>query len=378
MNETFLSWLSRNVKEDHTQSRQRQLRLPDPHLLAFCDNDYLGLSRHPALLSAAVASLSDEARLGAGAARLISGHHPAHQELEHSLAAYKQTQAALVFPTGYAAATGCLPALLEAGDTVILDKLAHACLIDGAKLSGARFRVFPHNDLNALENLLKAYQNESGKRLIVVESLYSMDGDFAPLPELVTLKERFGACLMVDEAHASGLYGSQGRGLVAELGLTERVEVQMGTLSKAVGCSGGFIAGSADLIQLLLNRARSFLFTTGTPPLLAAAASAALQIIQSEEGAQLRKKLFSNIDQFHSSDLPPAFRVQKRNSPIIPLHIGPEDQALQHSLRLQEQGFLLPAIRHPTVARGSARLRLTLNSTHDAAEIQRLIQALHN
>ncbi len=358
---SFQEALRQLLQEDQDSLRTRELRVPPHDLIRFCDNDYLGLASHPALRTAAMACLQEEPSLGARAARLISGTTGLHARLEQDLATFKETEAALLFPNGYAAALGAITGVIGTDDVVILDKLAHACLIDGARLSGAKLRVFAHNDPGHLEEILQEIRRHSPSTriLIVIESLYSMDGDFAPLAEIVGLKEKYDAWLMVDEAHSTGILGPKGKGLCLQSGLSSQVEIQMGTLSKAVGVSGGFITGRRELIQLLTNRARSFLFTTAQPALLAAAASASLKILQSEEGEQRRLSMFSNIALFHR-----LVKCGNPRSPIFPIPVGDEGTALKLSKRLEETGFLVPAIRFPTVAKGHARLRVTLNSHH--------------
>lgn len=370
---SFDEALRQHLQEDLHNNRTRKLRVPGSALIRFCDNDYLSLASHPALKQAALKTLQNSSSLGTKAARLISGTTEAHLQLEQDLASFKECESSLLFPSGYAAALGALSTVIGPDDTVILDKLAHACLIDGAKLSGARLRAFAHNDLNHLEDILKeARQHSPSSRiLIVIESLYSMDGDLAPLAEIVRLKENYNAWLMVDEAHSTGILGTKGKGLCFQLGLSSRVEIQMGTLSKAVGVSGGFIAGSQSLIQLLTNRARSFLFTTAQPALLAAAASASLRIIQADEGEQRRQTLFHHVSLFH--DL---VRCGSPASPIFPVPVGDECQALEYSQKLEKSGFLVPAIRFPTVAKGQARLRVTLNSIHTSDQITGLANTL--
>ncbi len=358
---SFQEALRQQLQEDQDSLRTRELRVPPADLIRFCDNDYLGLASHPALRTAAMACLQEEPSLGARAARLISGTTGLHARLEQDLATFKETEAALLFPNGYAAALGAIAGVIGTDDVVILDKLAHACLIDGARLSGAKLRVFAHNDPGHLEEILQEIRRHSPSTriLIVIESLYSMDGDFAPLAEIVGLKEKYDAWLMVDEAHSTGILGPKGKGLCLQSGLSSQVEIQMGTLSKAVGVSGGFITGRRELIQLLTNRARSFLFTTAQPAVLAAAASASLKILQSEEGEQRRLSMFSNIALFHR-----LVKCGNPRSPIFPIPVGDEGTALKLSKQLEENGFLVPAIRFPTVAKGHARLRVTLNSHH--------------
>ena len=314
---------------------------------------------------------------GTGASRLITGTLAIHSELETRLAGFKQTPAALTFESGYAAALGTIPALFGQGDVIILDKLAHASLIDGARLSGAEIRVYPHNRLERLEELLNwARQKRRGAEvLIVTESIFSMDGDSCPLTEIVDLKDEFGAVLLLDEAHATGVIGPNGAGLAAASGLIGRVDIHLGTLSKAVGSSGGFIAGSADLIDVLINRARTFIYSTAPPPAAIAAAIVGLDIIASENGDQLRKALWRNHAELTvnlKQSSPEATR-----SAIVPVVVGLEEQALSLSEQLAERGFLVPAVRFPTVPRASARLRVTLSAAHQMQEVVDLRDAIN-
>ncbi len=335
-------------------------------LLNFSSNDYLGSANHPRLREAATVALKKYGT-GSGAARLICGNLKVHEELESATARFKGTEAALSFSSGYATALGVIPAVVGKGDTVILDKLSHACLIDGARLSGATVRVFPHGDLNYLEKLL---QKSEGKRLIVTESIFSMDGDAAPLKELVTLKERYGAWLMVDEAHATGIFGKRHAGCAEAAGLSNRIELQMGTYSKALGSAGGYVAGSRTLIDYLVHRARSFIYSTGPSPVVAAASLAAIQWLGTEEGRARVKKLWENVRSFEKLS---GFRSA---SPIFPIPMGGEVRALEAAKELEESGILAVAIRYPTVPRGKARLRVTLTAAHEKAQIKLLSNAL--
>jgi len=352
-------------------------------LLNFSSNDYLGLANHPALKEAAVCA-AKKFGAGAGASRLVCGSLAVHHELEEALAAFKGAEAALTFSTGHAAALGAITALLDRGDLLILDKLVHACIVDAAKLSGAKLRVFRHNDLNDLEAKLKwaAKQRSavSGQRpartLIVTESVFSMDGDLAPLRDLVELKERFGAWLMVDEAHATGLFGKRRSGLVEEFGLTGRVEIQMATLGKAVGAAGGAICGSRNLIDLLVNRARSFIFSTAPVPAAAAAASAGLKVIESSEGEARRERLWLLVEQLKRVLIEASFPPPAVRAPIIPVAMGAEARAMRFAESLRKAGVFVPAIRYPTVARGAARLRFTVSAEHTAEDLAALAKAL--
>ncbi len=372
--------LHRKLREIGT-AQGPEVRIVGQQLVNFSSNDYLGLANDPMLREAATAAIA-EFGVGAGASRLISGTQSPHARLEAALAKWKGTQAALAFSSGYAAAVGTVPALVGKQDVVILDKLCHASLIDGAKLSGATIRVFPHNHLGKLESHLDWAQREhpDSRVLIVTESVFSMDGDRVPLRALVGLKKRFRALLLLDEAHAIGVIGANGRGLAAEENLENEIDVQMGTLSKALGGSGGYICGSRSLIEWLVNRARSFIFSTAPPPALAAAALAAVQFLNSEAGEHRRVLLWQRIGMFRRalfkiSPTDPA--ITENGSAIHPIIVGDEQAAIDLSRALQTEGLLVPAIRYPTVARGSARLRITLTAAHEEPQIRALVSALN-
>jgi len=366
-----------------------RLQLAGQSLLNFSANDYLGLAGHPVLRAAAIRAI-ERYGVGSGASRLVCGSMTPFHELEEALAAFKGTEAALTFATGYAAATGTIGALLGRSDIIILDKLVHASIVDAARASGVTLRVFAHNDLNDLADILQWADSKRGAAtdklqiLIVTESIFSMDGDAAPLREMVALKEKHGAWLMVDEAHGTGLYGAHQRGRAEELGVSDRIEIQMGTLGKALGASGGFICGSRSLVDYLVNRARSFIFSTAPLPAAAAAAGAALQLIQSPEGQARRKALFQRVAELGSAlanghaetHQEPPGPSNQIPSAIIPFIIGEETAALGAAQTLRDQGFFIPAIRYPTVARGQARLRITLSADHKAEEVRQLVTAL--
>jgi 8-amino-7-oxononanoate synthase len=360
--------------------------------LNFSSNDYLGLANEPALKEAAIEAIR-RFGAGAGASRLICGSLGPHHELDEALAAFKGTQAALAFSSGYAAVTGMIGALLDSNDVIVLDKLVHASIVDAARLCGAKVRVFGHNNLNDLEKILRwadsrhaapaVVQTERKPRtLIVTESVFSMDGDHAPLREMVGLKEQFGAWLMVDEAHATGLYGSARRGLAEELGVAQKIEIQMGTLGKALGSSGGYICGPRSLIEYLINRARPFVFSTAPVPAAAAAAAAGVRFVQSAAGEQRRRQLWSNVEAFNRRAEPEnkSGGTERRHKPsaIIPIMIGEETRALKIAAALRDQGIFIPAIRYPTVGHGQARLRVTLSAAHEASDIAQLRAALQS
>jgi 8-amino-7-oxononanoate synthase len=353
------------------------VRVHDRFLVNFASNDYLGLSQHPSVRAAAKAAI-DQFGAGAGASRLVTGTQLPHTSAERAIAALKGVESAVLFSSGYTAALGAMTSLVSPGDVVILDKLSHACLIDGARLSGAAVRVFPHNDIAKLRRHLEWARRTypSGRTLIATESIFSMDGTFGKLTEMTELKSEYGALLMVDEAHATGVTGPQGAGCIAALGLTNQIDVQMGTLSKACGTSGGFVCGSGSLIQFLVNKARSFIYSTGLPPSSAAAALAALEIIRGSEGEALRCRLSSNIRLLDECLNQNTNRITGPISPIFPVIIGDEKKALLLAEALYGCGFLAPAIRYPTVARGSARIRVALSSSHSSAQICALSEAI--
>jgi 8-amino-7-oxononanoate synthase len=356
-------------------------------LLNFSSNDYLGLANNPILKTAAGQAL-DRFGVGSGASRLVCGSLAPHHLLEETLAAFKGTEAALVFSSGYATALGSIGALLEKQDVIVLDKRVHACLVDAARLSGAKLRVFAHNDPASLEKILRwadtrrLEPSQSGgaarkKRvLIVTESVFSMDGDLAPLRELVALKEKYGAWLMLDEAHATGLFGEKRRGLAEALALADRVEVQMGTLGKALGTAGGYICGSRALADFLVNRARSFIFSTAPAPAMATAAVAAIGLVQTKEGEMRRCRVWDLVNRLKTGLMRGLGLVPPTQSTIIPLVVGGEAQAVGLARALQTAGIFVPAIRYPTVARGTARLRLTLTAAHRESDVDRLLDVL--
>ncbi len=336
--------------------------------LNFSSNDYLGLATDEGLKEAYQKHIG-RLGVGSGASRLVCGTMAAHLELEEKIADLKRAGAALTFSSGFAAATGTLPALCGKHDILILDKLCHASLIDGARLSGATMRVFPHNDLDRLESHLQWAARQvaaDGRVVVVTESVFSMDGDLASLAEIVELKDRCGALLLVDEAHAFGVLGPQGRGLAAALGVESRVDLQMGTFSKAVGLSGGYLCGSRAMVDLLINRARSFIYSTSPSPALAATVNEALDLVCGERGETLRADLLARRASF----------APDTTSAIVPVIIGENEAALAASADLLEKGFLVPAIRYPTVPKGSARLRVTLSAAHRPDDVIALKSAL--
>jgi 8-amino-7-oxononanoate synthase len=381
------------IREQGLYRELRRINSPQlPHtqvdnktLLNFSSNDYLGLANHPLLKDAATRGI-ERYGAGSGASRLVCGSLAPHHELEQAIALFKGTEAAITFSSGYAAALGVICALIDAHDVIAIDKRVHASIVDAARLCGADLRVFAHNDLNGLAKILRWADHRntalSSKRrprtLIVTESVFSMDGDFALLRDLVDLKEKHGAWLMVDEAHATGLYGDKRRGLAEEFGVGDRIEVQMGTLGKALGAAGGYLCGSRILIDYLVNRARSFIFSTAPVPASAAAATAAIHLVESDEGQLRRNQLWARVDQVKNGLIAAGFVLPPVRSAIIPLVIGDETRAVETAAALSEQGVFVPAIRYPTVARGQARLRLTVSAAHAAADVNQLLAAVSN
>ncbi|MGD1085420.1 MAG: 8-amino-7-oxononanoate synthase [Verrucomicrobiota bacterium] len=373
--------------------QSRHIVINGQTLLNFSSNDYLGLADDPALKAAAAAAV-EKYGAGSGASRLICGSLAPHHELEEALAEFKGTPAALTFSSGYATAVGTICALLDSNDVILVDKLVHACIVDAARLSRAKLRVFGHNDLNDVEKILRwadsrragaesADAGASSRTLIVTESVFSMDGDQAPLAELFELKEKYGAWLMVDEAHATGLYGKRRRGLAEELGVAGKIEIQMGTLGKALGAAGGYVCGSRSLIDYLLNRARSFVFSTAPVPAAAAAARAGVLFARSEAGEERCRQLWANVAavagrrSLAKKGSPLAERRGKTGA-IVPIIIGEEARAVEIAGRLQAQGVFIPAIRFPTVARGQSRLRLTLTAAHTPADVEQMLTAVES
>ena len=340
--------------------------------LSFCSNDYLGLANHPQLISALQRG-AQQYGAGAGAAHLVSGHSAAHQQLELELAAFAAKPAALLFSTGYMANLGVVQALSGKGDTVFADKLNHASLNDAMQLSRATMKRYRHGDMAQLAQLLE--QTRSGRKLIISDAVFSMDGDLAPLPELLALCEQYDAWLLVDDAHGFGVLGEQGRGSLAHCGIASKRIIYMATLGKAAGVFGAFVAAEQAVIDTLINHARSYIYTTATPPALASALLESLRLIAQVEAQ--RAHLQRLIAQLRSglADLP--WQLMPSATAIQPLLVGDNRSALHLSAGLRERGIWVAAIRPPTVPQGTARLRITLSAAHSAADVARLIETLH-
>ena len=341
-------------------------------VLLLCSNDYLGLAGHQDLQDAARAAM-DRYGFGAGASRLVSGSSPLHEELEQTLARFKGTEAALLFNSGYAANTGIIPALASEGDAILSDGLNHASIIDGCRLSRAEVHVYSHGDMNHVESLLKKTAR-ARRRLIVTDGVFSMEGDIAPLPDLCTLAEKYGALLMVDDAHATGVLGDSGRGTAEHFGVSGRVPVQMGTLGKALGSFGAYIAGDRDMITYILNKARSLIFSTALPPAVCAASLAALRVLEQEPWR--REQLRKNVHRFVVVLMAQGVDVAASETPIIPIIIGDSEKALLAGQSLMDKGMFALAVRPPTVPEGTARIRMTIMATHSPEDLDRAAAAV--
>ncbi len=340
-------------------------------VLLLCSNDYLGLASHPALVEAALSATS-RFGAGSGASRLVSGTMSSHALLEERLAAFKGTEAALLFNSGYAANTGILQGLFGPDDLIFSDALNHASIIDGCRLSRARVLAYPHRDVKALEGLMEAEASRrKGRWLIVTDGVFSMDGDLAPLPELVRLKERHDALLMVDDAHATGVLGEGGRGTAEHLGCLGAVDLHMGTLGKALGCFGAYLAAGRTVIDTLVNRSRPFIFSTSLPPAAPAAAYAALDIVEGAEGARLRRSLEGNRALFAGRLEGHGLDLLGSRSQIVPVLTGEPEPTMTATERLLEAGVFVQGIRPPTVAEGKCRLRATVMATHRPEDLLR-------
>ncbi len=340
--------------------------------LSFCSNDYLGLANHPALIEAQQRGAALYGA-GGGASHLVSGHSSAHHRLEEELAAFVGLPRALLFSTGYMANLGIVTALLGRDDEIFADKLNHASLNDAALLSRARFTRFPHLDLSALEQRLAT--SKARRKLVVVDAVFSMDGDIAPVPQLLALCERFDAWLLLDDAHGFGVLGQGGRGVLEHFAVASPRIIYMATLGKAAGVAGAFVAGDVTLVEYLLQRARTYIFTTAMPPALAVTLSASLRLIGAESWR--RERLLTLIQTLRTTLKPRHWRLLESPTAIQPLVIGGNTQAVAVSDALREAGIWVPAIRPPTVPKGQARLRISLSAAHEVADVEALAAALN-
>lgn len=371
------------VKNLEAQHLRRQLRIVESptdttitiegrELISMASNNYLGLANHPAVKQAAIEAI-EQWGVGAGAARLISGTMTPHDQLEQDLAQFKQVEAALTFGTGYTTNLGLIPSLIDSEGLILADRYCHASLIEACRLAKAKLRVFHHNDVEHLEKLLKKREKAS-PTLVVTEGVFSMDGDLSPLPDLLALCQNHDATLLIDDAHGTGVMGDNGRGTIEHFGLNPKDILQMGTLSKAIGTSGGYVAGTVSLKQYLINTSKAFIYTTAQPPAIAAASSAAIQIIQNEPDR--RKRLWDNRNYLFSELKGIGFQLTNTQSPILPILVKSPEKALKMSQALYERGIHAPAIRPPTVPKDSSRVRLTVSSKHKESQLHTVVEEI--
>ena len=348
-----------------------EARFDGKEVINLASNNYLGLTTHPKLREAALAAVRKYG-VGSGAVRTISGTMSVHMQLEERIAAFKHVEACVVFQSGFAANAGTVSAILTPEDHIISDELNHASIIDGCRLSKAKIHVFPHKDVAAAERILAELDNVPGRKLLISDGVFSMDGDIGPLPGLVEAAEKHGAIMMVDDAHASGVLGKNGRGTIDHFGLHGRVQVQVGTLSKAIGVLGGYVCGSRDLIEFLYHRARPFLFSTSHPPAVAAACIAAFDVL--EEEPERIERLWENTNFFREGLRSAGFDTGISETPITPVMIGDAAKAHAFSRGLFDGGVLATGIGFPTVAKGKARVRTIVAATHTRAELERALE----
>lgn len=352
-------------------SGEAKILINGQRYINFSSNNYLGLSGHSKIVQAAVKALKRYG-FGSGASRLLSGSYIPHKKLEERIARFKKTEAALVFNTGYAANTGIIPAIAGVEAVILSDELNHASIVDGARLSKAKIKIYRHRDVNHLEKLLK---NPSRKMLIVTDTVFSMDGDIAPLKDIVFLSKKYNAMLMIDDAHGTGVLGKTGRGGLEHFGIKTGEIIQMGTLSKALGCFGGFVAGSKNLINFLINRARSFIYSTSLPPAVAGACIMAIDIVDSES-LTLRKRLWKNRQRLYHGLKNLGYDTLNSETPIIPLFVGDVKKTLKIGNYLYKEKIFSPAIRPPTVPEGKCRIRFSVTAAHTDEDIDLVIDRL--
>ena len=374
MKQNPLQYVSDQLQELRTKGVAPKLRVLEGEQKPVCtfderevinlaSNNYLGLTTHKALRKAAVEA-AKYFGAGAGAVRTIAGTMQLHMQLEEQIARFKNVEACVVFQSGFTANAGTVAAVLGKEDLIVSDELNHASIIDGARLSRATIQVFKHKDVKDCERILQERASFPGKKLIITDGVFSMDGDIAPLPELCTLAEKYDCIMMVDDAHSSGVLGHNGRGTIDHFDCHGRVHIQVGTLSKAIGVMGGYVCGSRELIDFLYLRARPFLFSTSHPPAVTAACIAAFSLLDSPEGEKLVKKLWKNTKTFKRELKKRGFQFKASETPIVPIHVGDAAKAFEFSNKLFEAGVFAPAVGYPTVAEGKARLRAIVSAGH--------------
>src|ERR1700728_1286112 len=381
-----LSYLTKELDELKKKGTHFKLRVLDDEQAAVCtfdgkrvinlaSNNYLGLTTHPRLREAALEA-THKYGVGSGAVRTIAGTMKIHMELEQKIARFKNVEACVVFQSGFAANAGTVSAVLGKDDFIISDALNHASIIDGARLSRAKILVFRHKDVAHAEEQLASIKDEPGKKLLITDGVFSMDGDLGPLPGLCDAAEKYGAIMMVDDAHASGVLGRNGRGTIDHFNVHGRVDIQVGTLSKAIGALGGYVCGTRDLIDFLYHRARPFLFSTSHPPSVAATCIAAFDVLENEAGERLIKKLWSNTKFFKRSLKKLGFNTGTSETPITPIMVGDAEKAFRFSRELFAEGVFCVALGFPTVPLGKARLRTIVTATHKRSDLERALETI--
>ena len=374
MKQNPLQYISDQLQELRTRGVAPKLRVLEGEQKPVCtfdgrevinlaSNNYLGLTTHKALRKGAIEA-AKKYGAGAGAVRTIAGTMQLHMQLEEQIAKFKNVEACVVFQSGFTANAGTVAAVLGKEDLIVSDELNHASIIDGARLSRATIQVFKHKDVKDCERILQEHASFTGKKLIITDGVFSMDGDIAPLPELCTLAEKYDCIMMVDDAHSSGVLGRNGRGTIDHFDCHGRVHIQVGTLSKAIGVMGGYVCGSRELIDFLYLRARPFLFSTSHPPAVTAACIAAFSLLDSPAGEKLVKKLWKNTKTFKRELKKRGFQFKASETPIVPIHVGDAAKAFEFSNKLFEAGVFAPAVGYPTVAEGKARLRAIVSAGH--------------
>lgn len=355
-------------------SQKARVSMDGREMILLCSNNYLGIADHPLVKEAAIRAI-ERFGAGSGASRLVSGTMELHEAFEERIAVFKGMERALVFNSGYAANTGVIPAIAGKGDVIFSDRLNHASIVDGCLLSRARLVRYPHNDMRALRHLLER-NSGIGRRLIITDAVFSMDGDLAHLPELVSIKDEYEALLMVDDAHGTGVLGRTGRGTPEHFGLVSGIDIHMGTLGKALGGFGAYVAASADIIDCLVNRARSFIFSTSLPPAVLASSLAALGIVDSTEGLELRRRLAGHAAFLRASLQSAGFDTLGSETQIVPLLTGDARRTMEFSQALLDKGIYVQGIRPPTVPPGGGRLRCTVMATHEDEDLGMAVETI--
>ncbi len=381
-----LQYLSDELLKLREQSLYQRLRILETEQLPICNfdgqevinlssNNYLGLTTHPKLKERAVRAV-EEFGVGSGAVRTIAGTMSLHMELEEKIAQFKHVEASVVFQSGFTANAGTVQAVLGRDDVIVSDELNHASIIDGCRLSRAEIKVFPHKDVEACEKILRELQGRQCRKLLITDGVFSMDGDIAPLPQLVELAEKYGCIMMIDDAHSSGVLGRNGRGTVDHFNLHGRVDIQVGTLSKAIGALGGYVCSTRDTIEYLYHHARPFLFSTSHPPSVAATCIAAFEVL--EEEPQLIEQLWSNTRFFKEGLKKLGFKTGMSETPITPVIVGDAPLAHQFSRELFQAGVFAQAIGYPTVPVGKARIRTIVTATHTQEELAQALEIMES